>query len=344
MQLEGRIVRLGASTAVNLKRHGIRLRRLEFHHNPTRKRGTRGRAVYHPTPTPSWQGRAAGSSMIQESTSMKSRYHYGLCILILAASASGPWAFAESELELSLRRQVETSPGSGRYHTTAEDARWDPAKTAIVICDMWNEHWCRGATARVAEMAPRMNQVVAEARRRGVLIIHCPSGCMKRYQGTAQRQLAQRRRRSRPSRRCGTGAIWMSPARALCRSTTPTEDATASPPALSEALGRIRSKRSISGRAMPSPTARGLLPDGQRGIEQVIVMGVHTNMCVLGRPFSIRQMIYQGMNVVLMRDLTDTMYNSQSRPFVNHHTGTELVIEHIERHWRRPSLGPDRRR
>ncbi|HCP13998.1 MAG TPA: protein-signal peptide and transmembrane prediction, partial [Planctomycetaceae bacterium] len=42
----------------------------------------------------------------------------------------------------------------------------------------------------------------------------------------------------------------------------------------------------------------------QRGIKNVIVMGVHTNMCVLGRPFSIRQMVLQGQNVVLMRDMT----------------------------------------
>jgi type 1 glutamine amidotransferase len=71
----------------------------------------------------------------------------------------------------------------------------------------------------------------------------------------------------------------------------------------------------------------------QRGITNVIVMGVHTNMCVLGRPFSIRQLVYQGLNVVLMRDLTDTMYNSRSAPYVSHFTGTDLVVEHIERHW-----------
>src|SRR4029077_15706353 len=71
----------------------------------------------------------------------------------------------------------------------------------------------------------------------------------------------------------------------------------------------------------------------QRGIDNVIVMGVHTNMCVLGRPFSIRQMVYQGKNVVLMRDLTDTMYNPKSAPRVSHFTGTDLVVSHIERHW-----------
>jgi hypothetical protein len=71
----------------------------------------------------------------------------------------------------------------------------------------------------------------------------------------------------------------------------------------------------------------------QRGIENVIVMGVHANMCVLGRPFSIRQMVYQGQNVVLMRDMTDSMYNPRMPPFVSHFTGNDLIIEHIEKYW-----------
>src|SRR6185369_8123707 len=70
-----------------------------------------------------------------------------------------------------------------------------------------------------------------------------------------------------------------------------------------------------------------------RGITNVLVMGVHQNMCVLGRPFSIRQMAYQGQNVLLMRDMTDTMYNSRMAPFVDHSTGTDLVVEHIEKNW-----------
>ena len=71
----------------------------------------------------------------------------------------------------------------------------------------------------------------------------------------------------------------------------------------------------------------------QRGVKNVIVMGVHLNMCVLGRPFSIRQMIYQDQNVVLMRDLTDTMYNPRMSPFVSHFSGNRLVTQHVERHW-----------
>jgi hypothetical protein len=71
----------------------------------------------------------------------------------------------------------------------------------------------------------------------------------------------------------------------------------------------------------------------QRGIQNVIVMGVHANMCVLGRPFSIRQMVGEGKNVLLMRDMTDTMYNSRMKPFVSHFRGTDLIVQHIERYW-----------
>ncbi len=69
----------------------------------------------------------------------------------------------------------------------------------------------------------------------------------------------------------------------------------------------------------------------QRGIDNVILLGVHTNMCVLGRPFGLRQMAKNGKHVVLMRDMTDTMYNPKKAPFVSHFRGTELIIEHIEK-------------
>src|SRR5262245_42736802 len=94
-------------------------------------------------------------------------------------------------LDLTLRRLVEQPQGSGRWQVSKQAARWDSARTAVVICDMWDQHWCKGATARVAEMAPRINKTVAKLRKRGVLIIHCPSETMKFYEGSAGRKLAQ---------------------------------------------------------------------------------------------------------------------------------------------------------
>jgi len=70
-----------------------------------------------------------------------------------------------------------------------------------------------------------------------------------------------------------------------------------------------------------------------RGIDNVILCGVHLNMCVLGRPFAICQMVKLGKNVALMRDMTDTMYDPGRPPGVDHFTGTDLVIGHVEKYW-----------
>jgi len=71
----------------------------------------------------------------------------------------------------------------------------------------------------------------------------------------------------------------------------------------------------------------------QKGIKNVIIMGVHTNMCVLGRSFAIKAMVRWGFNVVLVRDLTDAMYNPYKPPYVSHEEGTRLIIEYIEKFW-----------
>ena len=62
-------------------------------------------------------------------------------------------------------------------------------------------------------------------------------------------------------------------------------------------------------------------------------MGVHTNMCVLGRSFGIKQMVRWGMSVALVRDLTDAMYNPAMPPYVSHDEGTRLVVEYVEKFW-----------
>jgi hypothetical protein len=68
-------------------------------------------------------------------------------------------------------------------------------------------------------------------------------------------------------------------------------------------------------------------------IDTVLFMGVHANMCILNRSFGVRQLSKWGLRCVLVRDLTDAMYNPASRPFVSHAASTELVIEHIEKYW-----------
>jgi nicotinamidase-related amidase len=78
-----------------------------------------------------------------------------------------------------------------------------------------------------------------------------------------------------------------------------------------------------------------------RKIDNLLFMGVHTNMCVLNRPFAIKAMTKWGIRCVLIRDLTDAMYDPQAKPFVDHARGTELVIQHIEKYWCPTALSKD---
>ncbi|MHC4112971.1 MAG: isochorismatase family protein [Planctomycetota bacterium] len=245
-------------------------------------------------------------------------------------------AKSEHKLTMTTRRQVQIPEGSDKFSVVNSQQEWEASETAIIICDMWNEHWCRGATRRVGELAPNMNEVVCNARDKGVLIIHAPSGTIGHYKDHTARKRAQKapkaanvpkdisnwctlkseleKRFKYPidqsdggcdcEPRCKQGSPWRKQIESI----------------------DIRNGDAISDSGVE---IWNLLE--QRGIDNVILMGVHTNMCVLGRPFGLRNMARYGKNVVLARDLTDTMYNSRMRPFVNHFTGTDLIVEHIEK-------------
>ncbi|MDR1455397.1 MAG: hypothetical protein LBJ01_07080, partial [Tannerella sp.] len=60
----------------------------------------------------------------------------------------------------------------------------NPAKTVIIVIDMWNYHWCMTCSERVAAMVPRMNAVLDAARRAGILIVWNPTDVVTMYSGT----------------------------------------------------------------------------------------------------------------------------------------------------------------
>ena len=94
-------------------------------------------------------------------------------------------------LRFHARTRLQVEPNSAIYRVREAETAWNPHKTAIIICDMWDRHTCRGAERREAELAPKMNQAVAAARKRGVLIVHAPSSCMDYYKETPQRRRAR---------------------------------------------------------------------------------------------------------------------------------------------------------
>jgi nicotinamidase-related amidase len=253
-------------------------------------------------------------------------------------------------LALRLRSQVEAPDGSGQYRTVEKSAAWDPKASAVIVCDMWDLHHSLNATLRLKEMAPRMDQMLRAARARGVLIIHAPSSCMDTYKDHPARKRAIETPLAKDLPRDIGKWCYQIPSEA--RGTYPIDQAKGENDDDPSAQEQWLVKLATLGRepAHPWKSETELLtidPDvdvisdkgeeiwsilEDRGIKHVILTGVHTNMCVLGRPFGLRRMVENGKDAVLLRDLTDTMYNPERAPYVNHFAGTDLIIAHIEKY------------
>ena len=255
-------------------------------------------------------------------------------LILLAMTAT---LFAEP-IALTLRSR--TKPDGGIVENRAQ---WDPAKTAIIVCDMWDDHWCKSAARRVVELAGPMNEMLKAARARGIFIIHAPSTVTDFYKDTPQRKLAQSATFAKTPvalatlQRWGTAWCWPDPKH---EAVLPVDDSDMGCSCVGKKCEIIPPwKRQIATIELVAGDA--LTDDGQetwnllsaRGIENVVLCGVHLNMCVLGRPFAIRQQMYLGKNVALMRDLTDSMYNPERPPGVDHFTGHDLIVAHVEKHW-----------
>jgi nicotinamidase-related amidase len=268
--------------------------------------------------------------------------------IMVPALMSGPATADEKVPPLKLAQRYRSLLKDDVYEIRTKEVLWKPAQTALIVCDMWDAHHCLNAVRRVEELAPVMNQVLDKARGRGVLIIHAPSSCMEAYRDHPARKRAEAAPRAKnlpkdidqwctkiPAEEKGKYPIDQSDGG---EDDDPNEHAQWAATLKAKGLNP-RAPWKAQYASLKIHEVDAISDSGveiwnlleQRGISNVILVGVHTNMCVLGRPFGLRQMAKNGKNVVLMRDMTDTMYNPQRAPFVSHFRGTDLIIEHIEK-------------
>ena len=242
-----------------------------------------------------------------------------------AASDGGPGNATTTRLRL--RTRVEPFKGSGRWEEVYFEKSLGVPETAILICDMWDKHWCRGATQRVEVLARRMAPLVERARAHGIQIIHAPSDTMDFYKDYPQRRSIVGLPRVEPPTALGLSdpALPIDDSDEGCD--TPGDQ-------VYKAWTRQNAAIPIAGDDVISDNGKEIYSLlHARGIKTLLVMGVHTNMCILNRSFAIKQMTNWGIACVLIRDLTDTMYDPHDRPYVPHEQGTALVVEHIEKYW-----------
>ncbi len=258
-------------------------------------------------------------------------------------------ALADQPLRLQLRFQQPVSENAQQYHRLQREEVWPAEKTAVIVCDMWDSHHCVNAVRRVAELAPRIDRFCTALREKGATVIHAPSGCMAAYREHPARLRAQNTPRAAefpPD----IGA-WCDRIPSEEQATYPLDQSDGGEDDDWEEHARWALRLEADGRDPRAPWIRQtpaigidskvdyVSDDGQeiwsileaRRIDNVILVGVHANMCVLGRPFGLRRLATAGKNVVLARDLTDTMYDPRDWPYCSHFTGTDRIVRHIER-------------
>lgn len=246
---------------------------------------------------------------------MKSNLLFSLWLLGIAAITT-------SAEHLSLHLQTR-DPSTSQAHTRTEQV--DPKKVGVVVVDMWNWHWCKTSTMRVAALVPRMKRVLAEAHEMGMTIFWCPSDVADNYVGTPQHEAALN--------------LKLLPLPELKEIKCPP-----APDGGGCTCGKERCVVNYGWDGM-NPDLRmydeDFMPNDletlytlckQRGLTHIIYMGVHTQVCLLGKSIGLLNMTRAGFHCILARDLTDAHGKYDPSTGLTPDDFTAQVVAHFEKY------------
>jgi nicotinamidase-related amidase len=179
----------------------------------------------------------------------------------------------------------------------------DPRRTAVVVIDMWDRHWCQTYTARVAGLVPRMNATIAAARKLGFPIVWAPSDVVEFYRDYPQRKAMA----AIPSHPEPMRTPFNPPQ-------VPQGDYCECGPDHPCPKGKVWSRQ----QAGLEMAADDLIADcnqgrellnfcAERGIDTLIYLGVASNMCVCYRSMGMISMRGYGLKTLFVSDLVEAI-------------------------------------
>jgi hypothetical protein len=251
-----------------------------------------------------------------------------VCAVGLAASANSPDSPAAERRQAvaiasTLNLTLQSRGDDGKPITRCEAI--DPRKIGVVVVDPWNFHWCKTATMRVDALMPRINRALAAGRELGMTIMLCPSDVVENYVGTPQREIVL--------------AMPLRPAPTLKQIDCPSP-----PDGGGCACGHDRCVVNYGWDGMHPDLKIGgndLMPDTlqevwticqDRGLTHLIYVGVHTQVCLLGKPMGLKNLKAAGMNCILARDMTDAHPGYAPERGFTPDGHTAEVVAHFERY------------
>ena len=209
------------------------------------------------------------------------------------------------KINLDLRERYKEGDD---FHVRVRDEVWDTTKTAVIICDVWDSHHCFRAVKRVEELAPKINKFVKVMRDQGATIIHAPSSCMDFYKNDpARKRVFNIPQSNSPPKGIDEWLNWIDDEEK--NTGYPIDHSDGGEDDDPDEHAKWEKELIKMGRNHRAPWRRQIesiqidqkvdyitdsgienwnILDNHK-IKNVILVGVHTNMCVLGRPFGVRR-------------------------------------------------------
>lgn len=222
--------------------------------------------------------------------------------------------------------EVVTQTRDAKTGTPLEAKRFlDPRKTAVIIVDPWNYHWCMTWTEHAGGAVPRMNRVLHGCRKLGMQVLWAPTDVVSMYSGTPQRERALAFR-----------YVSVPKARAFnCPFTVPRGGCHCGP--------GLTCIPNYGHDGMPPDidlTDSDLIVAGtqevysickQLGITHLIYLGGAVNICLTGKPEGLGPMHEAGLECLVGRDLVEAWTTYDPRSNYTPEKGNAASVIDIER-------------
>lgn len=201
------------------------------------------------------------------------------------------------------------------------DRYYDPKKIAVLVIGLWDSHNCQVAANILDELSPKADVFLKKCRTNGSHIIFGSSSLTKNPE---YKQLGKNIRV--PFQNFKDYGITIPP--------LPFDDSdggiVANNPNFNREDVNMHPAIEISNNDCMSGNSKEIMNYlVYNHVELLLVVGVHLNMCVLDRPYAIKNLIRYGMKVALVKDLTDIMYSGKLESLTREEM-TNRMIEWVE--------------
>jgi type 1 glutamine amidotransferase/nicotinamidase-related amidase len=225
----------------------------------------------------------------------------GLAFLLMSgplSSATAATVAAKTPIHLPAQRRDATGA------PIVTPAPINPARTAVIVIDMWDRHWCKTYTARVANLVPRMNQTLAAARQLGIQVVFAPSDVIDFYRDHPRRQ-AMTRIPAHPEPPAIDFNPGPEPAGLDCCECGPDRPCRNGRAWTRQQAGLEITETDLIGDCNNAAELFSLC--AERGIDTLIYMGVASNMCVCHRSFGMLNARRHGYRLLFVSDLVEAI-------------------------------------